>query len=89
MQQGIERSRVFLGCVDSEYQKRDNCMLELRHAHKVLTEEGGKHRTQAIIGVMMEDGIGWGSNWGTDEVKGIFLFCLFLQHSNTSDNDPL
>ena len=69
MQEGIENSTVVLVCVDSKYQKRDNCMLELRHAHKVVTQRG--HRTKCIIGVMMEDGIDRGANWGTNEVKDI------------------
>ena len=69
MQQGIENCSVVLACVDSEYQKRDNCMLELRHAHEVI--KLGTGRTKCIIGVMMEDDIGWGADWGTDEVKNI------------------
>ena len=74
MEQGIEKSIIVLACVDSEYQKRDNCMLELKHAHKVVTQGG--HKTKCIIGVMMEDGISWPTgpttgNWGTDEVKDI------------------
>ena len=69
MQQGIEKSTVVLACMDSEYQKRDNCMLELRHAYDVVKLKSG--RTECIIGVMMEDGIGWGTDWGTDEVKSI------------------
>ena len=83
MEQGIEKSIVVLACVDSVYQTRPNCMLELKHAHKVVTEKGSKnwttqkgHRTKCIIGVMMEDGISWQTgpatgNWGTDEVKDI------------------
>ena len=35
MTQGIEKSIVVLCCVDSEYAKSTNCMLELRHATKV------------------------------------------------------
>ena len=74
MEEGIEKSTVVLACVDSEYQKRDNCMLELRHAHKVVTQGG--HKTKAIVAVMIEDGISWPTgattgNWGTDEVKDI------------------
>ena len=36
MTQGIEKSIVVLCCVDSEYAKSTNCMLELRHATKVM-----------------------------------------------------
>jgi len=38
MTQGIQKSTVVLCCVDSEYSKSTNCMLELRHAAKVTTE---------------------------------------------------
>lgn len=69
MEQGVEKSTVVLACVDAEYLKRPNCMLELLHAHMVVTE--GKHRTKTIIGVLMEDGIGWGANWGAQELKDI------------------
>jgi hypothetical protein len=31
----------------------------------------GGHRTKAILAVMMEEGVTWGANWGTDEVKSI------------------
>ena len=69
MKSGIENSKVVLACMDAEYQKRDNCMLELRHAHECVIKSG--HCTKAILAVMMEDGISWGTNWGTDEVKDI------------------
>ena len=36
MTQGIQKSTVVLCCVDSEYSKSTNCMLELRHAAKVM-----------------------------------------------------
>ena len=71
MKAGVENSVVVLACIDSLYQNSPNCMLELRHAHKCTTTENGFHRTKAILAVMMEDGIGWGRNWGTDEVKNI------------------
>ena len=91
MEQGIQKSVVVLACVDSEYQKRDNCMLELRHAHKVVTQGG--HRTKATIGVMMEDGIGWGANWGSDEVKDILdtkgkMFVALHSLNNAAREDP-
>ena len=71
MRDGVQNSTVVLACVDPEYQRRPNCMLELRHAHKCVTEELGQHRTKAILGVMMQDGVGWGENWGTDELQDI------------------
>ena len=91
MEEGIEKSTVVLACVDSDYQARPNCMLELRHAHKVVTQGG--HRTKCIIGVMMEDGIGWGANWGTDEVKGILdpkgkMFVALHALNNAAWEDP-
>jgi hypothetical protein len=65
MTQGIEKSTVVVCCVDSEYAKSANCMLELRHAHKVI--EARTARTRALIAVTTEGSI---RLWpGSDEVR--------------------
>ena len=84
MQEGIQNSVVVVACIDSAYQNvkkvsgsdgSNNCMLELRHAHKVLTAEKGKHSTKAIIACVLEDGITWGgptgTGWASDEMRTI------------------
>jgi len=65
MTQGIEKSTVVVCCVDSEYAKSANCMLELRHAHKVI--EARTARTRTLIAVTTEGSI---RLWpGSDEVR--------------------
>ena len=84
MEEGVEKSTVVLAFVDAEYLQRPNCMRELLHAHKVVTE--GKHRTKTIIGVLMEDGISWGANWGAEELKDIPPLTGLL--ASRTDFDP-
>ena len=88
MEEGVEKSTVVLACVDTDYQKRPNCMLELLHAHKVVKE--GKHRTKTIIGVLMENDIGWGANWGAQKLKDIIeLKDLLASRQDISPNSKI
>ena len=56
MESGVARSKVVLACVDSGYQDRPNCLLELKHASRELSPP------KTIVTVITQpDIMSWGS----------------------------
>ena len=62
MKEGIARSKVMVACVDSGYQGRPNCMLELRHARLDLSPP------KTVVTVITQPDI---MTWGSPELKSL------------------
>ena len=61
MKGGIARSKVVVACVDSGYQDRPNCMLELRHARDLSPPK-------TVVTVITQPDI---MTWGSPELKSL------------------
>ena len=61
MKGGVARSKVVVACVDSGYQDRPNCMLELRHARSLSPPK-------TVVTVITQPDI---MTWGSPELKSL------------------
>ena len=60
MKNGIDKSSVFLACLDSGYQQRPNCMLELKHAR------ASSQPPKPVVTIFLEEGP---MDWASDDIK--------------------